>query len=479
MIQLNEKTLAIKRIDTYVWICTIFIFLLQILLLFSPVREDRIRTAYLAPLIVAMASYLLMRIGWPRTLVVILPVAFTFWFLVCRIINGDWYLQESYAMVYQTLLSCCVLFLVPFLKNETQRDKLFKAFALVYSIAFSAIAWVAIIAALTGNNWVNPTDSGSILGINEVYSNPYRLNILGIHPNISAILFYTSLALLFYLFFRSKRVWSKVVYGLAAVGLYLAICMSGSISAIIVTGAIISLVVFALVFQSQKIIRLRVPIAVLAMLTTCILVVTTYPLVIRRTSDIYDKVHQETADFEQPKIATVFAQENQLQEADGSNTTSESFVEERLEVDSMTSNMQSRFVIYSSAFLSIADRPITLLIGELWQDAMDRSAKVINFPYQNHVHNSFLQTLVVGGGVSFVLMVLFTVLLAIYSIRLFFNKGTPLYLKMLVLAPVGLLCHSMTEAILFVDSRIPNMLFFLVAGMIIAYGKEITAKEDT
>ena len=152
------------------------------------------------------------------------------------------------------------------------------------------------------------------------------------------------------------------------------------------------------------------------------------------------------------------------------------FAEERLELGTMAANMSSRLVMYSSAFLSVADRPLTLLIGELHQAAMDRSAKVINYPMQNHLHNSFLQTLVVGGGISFVLVVMFTVLLVMYSVRLFFSRTAPLHLKMLVLAPAGMLCHSMTESILFVDARLSNMMFFFLAGMIIAYTMELCPK---
>jgi len=465
------KALDKKQIDLWIWIGAVFIFLLQIFLLFSPIREENITVAYASPIIVTMVVYLFIRLGLPRTPVVFLPVLFTFWFLVTRVINGDWYLQKSFTMVYMLLFSCCVLFLLPFLATKAQRYTFFKIFSLLYSMIFSVIAWMAVVAVLTRTNWVNPIDDASILGINEDYANPYRLNILGIHPNISAILFYTSLALLFHLFFSSKCIWLRIVYSIAAVGLYLAICMSSSISSIIITGAILGLVVFTLIFQSNLKSKLRIPIAVIAMLVVCILVVITYPLIIRVSSNTYDSLSQKNACFKQVLITTAAAQENQSNEAPGSQQAG-NVLTTRLNANILTSSMQGRFLIYSSAFLSIADRPVTLIIGEGWQNAMDRSARMIQYDYQIHLHNSFLQTLVVGGGISFIMMLLFTVLLVIYCIRLFFNESAPLHQKMLVLVPVSLLCHSMTEAILFVDNRIPNMLFFFVAGMIIASAKD-------
>ena len=470
------KPLNLKQTDTLFFFSVTFVFALEILLLFTQTREENIRVAWLAPLVVAMAVYLPLRVGVPRTPAVWLPPAFALWHLLTRVINGDRYLYESHAYVYMVLLSAVVLFLAPFLADVRQRERLLKGVAVLFVAAFSLIAWVAVIAALTGRPWLNPLD-GTILGIDETYSNPYRLNILGIHPNISAIFFYTSLSMLFYLFFRTHMLWARVAYGALGAGLYLAICMTGSISAILVTGVIIGLVLFALIFHSQTIQKWRTLIAALAMAAAVAAVVLSYPMIIRWSSGIYETVNQKNAGIGQMLIAAASAEADPQQaqpQGDAQGETDNAvFAQERLNINSMTGNMLARFDIYSSAFLSIADRPATLLIGELWDDAMARSAKVINYPFQNHLHNSFLQTLVVGGGISFLMALAFTVLLAIYDLRLFFGKGVPLYLRLLVLAPVGMLIHSMTEAILFIDTRLPNMLFFFLSGMIIAYATEL------
>ena len=436
----------------------VFLFLLQIFLLFSPAREEGVHTAYLEPLTVAMLLYLLLRIGLPRMPVVLLPPIFAVWHLVSRILNGDWYLRESRPYVYMVLLACCVLFLAPFLANEEQRGKLLRAVALTYSLSFGVIAWIADVAALIGIPWVNPLDGVSVLGINEVYTNPYRLNILDIHPNISAIFFYTSLALLFYLFFSTKKVWIRIAYGVLGAGLCLAIYLTGSISAIIVMGLLFGLAVFAGLMSRKPFAKKRLWLTIAFLLLIAVAVVLSYPLIIHRTEQVSQQVQgQETA----------------AGQAAANGSTEAVFAQDRLEIDSMLRTMNGRFVLYGSAFLSIADRPVTLLIGELWQEAMNRSAKVIHYDYQNHLHNSYLQTLVVGGGISFLLTLAFTVLLAVRGIRLFFGKSVPLHLKMLVLVPFGLLLHSMTEAILFIDTRLPNMLFFFLAGMIIAYSAEL------
>jgi hypothetical protein len=458
------ETLNHRKLDMLFSIGVIFVFLLEILLLFSPRHEENIRITYLAPLIVAMMAYVVVRIGLQRMPVAWLPPLFAVWHLLTRIMNGDIYLAESHAYVYMILFSCCVLFPAPFLTNGENRGKLLKAVALVYSIAFSVIAWTADIAALTGIPWVNPMDAVNILGINEIYTNPYRLNVLGIHPNFSAVFFYTSLALILYLFVLTKKLWTRILYVVMAIGLCMAIYLTGSISAIIVTGLMFGLALIAFLFGRKRNSKRWMLIAVLVVLLVALIVVFAYPLIIQWSENMYHQVQKNEA-VNSPSLV-----DNQ--------EGTEVFAQERLQIDNMIQTMKDRFVMYSSAFLSVADRPLTLLIGELWQDAMDRSAKVIHYEYQNHLHNSYLQTLVVGGGISFLITIVLTVLLAVYGARLFYGKAVPLHLKLLVLAPVGLIVHSMTEAILFIDTRLPNMLFFLLAGMIVAYASELTPKRE-
>jgi O-antigen ligase len=136
-------------------------------------------------------------------------------------------------------------------------------------------------------------------------------------------------------------------------------------------------------------------------------------------------------------------------------------------------SLSSRLVIFSAAFLAVEERPLTLLIGELREPAMVRSARLINIPVQNHLHNSFLQTLAVGGGVTLLFVLALTALLVINAFRLFLCYGAPLPTRLLTLLPAGLLCHAMIEALLFVDMRPPNLLFFLIAGMVMAYAAEL------
>ncbi|MFH1513652.1 MAG: hypothetical protein ABIG45_09890 [Bacillota bacterium] len=422
-----------------------------------------------------MFVYILIRVGLPNAVVTWLPVCLALWYPLTRVVNGDFYLQESSLQVYYLLLTCCVLFPAAFLYDPIARARLLKTVALAYSLPMGVLAWIACIGAVTGNPWVNPIDTVNILGINGMYAEPYRLNFLGIHPNISSAYLYTALALLLYLFFSTKRIWLRILYLVAGAGMYLAIILAASNAAIGVTGLMIGVTAYAYVTVRMQSRKRRKLIGVLAGIVSFCLVFASYPLLLQTIGA--NAKHAQQENVPQTEETGDTAEGNVADTAAGNEAPEEAIVvENRLNTAIIT--IESRMVLFSSAFLSIEERPLTLLIGELQEDAMERSARVISIPLQNHLHNSFLQALVVGGGVFTLLAIAFVVLLVLRGCRLYFGKDVPLNVKLLVLAPMALLCHSMVEALLFIDTRPPNMLFFLLSGMIVAYSSQLCPRKE-
>jgi hypothetical protein len=472
--------------DRVFYIGIVILFFLQVLFLFSPERADKINAAYVAPVAVAMFTYGLVRIGLPRSAVARLPVCLALWYTLTRVMNGDYYLLHSAPEVYALLL-CCVLFSAAFIGGPKARAGLLRAVALAYCMPMAALAWIACAAAITGRPWVNPADSASILGVNWMYSNPYRLNFLGIHPNISAAYLYTALSLLIYLFCSTRKIMLRAAYLAAGIGLYLAIVLAASNAAIVATGLIAGAAVYAAVTSGKHGGKRRALVGVLAAVAAFGLVFASYPLLLKVFSaNALQLVQEEPAQTGDSAIADIPAATPDAAAPDAaapdtvaSDTVAPegtAVVDSRL--NTAITSLSSRMIIFKSAFLSIGERPLTLLIGELREDAMERSARLIDIPVQNHMHNSFLQVLVTGGGLALLMAIGFTVLIVLYGVRLFFGKGVPLNVRLLVLAPAALLCHSMAEALLFVDGRIPNLFFFLLAGMIVAYSSELCPRHE-
>ena len=476
--------------DTAYRAAVVCIFLLQAFFVLSPERAVKINAAYIGPLAAAMAAYVLARAGLPRKPVLWLSLGLMLWYPLTRIINGDPYLTQSGGETASVLLCCGALFPAGFLLSPAARARLMRAVAAAYAFPMSVLAAVACVCAYTGNPWVNPLDGVNILGVNEVYSFPYRLNFLGIHPNISAAYLYAALAMLCYLFFSVRRALVKALCAAAGVGCFLAILLTASNAAVLVTALMAAMAAYAAVTAHKpagKETRTARPCG-------------GRPRAVPgcgklpAASDRHPRSPgANAADGTRPCPRNAGGTRarrtggTRARNAGGTRPRNTGGTRPRsaaaqpapqaetvnARLSMAGSSLSSRLVIFSAAFLAVEERPLTLLIGELRQPAMVRSARLIDIPVQNHLHNSFLQTLAVGGGVTLLFVLALTAFIVINAFRLFFCYDAPLPARLLTLLPAGLLCHAMIEALLFVDMRPPNLLFFLIAGMVMAYAAEL------
>ena len=227
------------------------LFFVQVLFMFSAKHANMIMEAYLPPFAVGMFVYTLVRVGLPKTWIAWLALGFVLWYSLTCVANGDFYLQESKPYVYSLVLSCGVLFPAAFLGDAKTRAKLLQAVALAYAVPIGVLAWIASVSVITRIPWVNPFDTINILGVNSMYSDPYRLNFLGIHPNISAAYLYTALALLIYVFFSSRHTWMKVLYAALGVGIYLAVILTASNAAVGIMALMAAVTVYAVVTATK------------------------------------------------------------------------------------------------------------------------------------------------------------------------------------------------------------------------------------
>jgi O-antigen ligase len=133
--------------------------------------------------------------------------------------------------------------------------------------------------------------------------------------------------------------------------------------------------------------------------------------------------------------------------------------------DDAASTFNIRVHIWGTGLQILRDRPLGLLIGELHENAMQRMTTIAG-EYRPHLHNSFMETLVIGGIPAALLMVVCSALFLLHAFRLVFNKRAPLTSKILVLPLVGLFIHAIVENYIFTFDELPNLFFFLLAGMV-------------
>jgi len=130
------------------------------------------------------------------------------------------------------------------------------------------------------------------------------------------------------------------------------------------------------------------------------------------------------------------------------------------------STFGARVAIWETGVQILKDRPLGLLIGELHGNAVERMSLIAG-KKEHHLHNSYLETLVIGGVPALLLAVAVSVLLIIYGLRLMVDEKAPLASKMLVLPLVGLFIHSVLENYIFTFNELPNLPFFLCAGVVV------------
>ena len=98
----------------------------------------------------------------------------------------------------------------------------------------------------------------------------------------------------------------------------------------------------------------------------------------------------------------------------------------------------------------------------------------------NHMHNSFLQTLMLTGVPGLVLTLWLTWRIVSAGVRVLFESEGKIgpAQKLLVLLPAALFIQGMLEHYLFMDSySILNFLFFLFSGYVVRLGRQVTWKQ--
>ena len=108
----------------------------------------------------------------------------------------------------------------------------------------------------------------------------------------------------------------------------------------------------------------------------------------------------------------------------------------------------------------------------------------MTYPYF-HMHNLWLQVLMLTGLPGLLLVLAFCVLLIWRMLRLFFSQdpGTDIAVKILTFPLTGVMIYGMFETILFTqcaDDRantdFRELFFFLLAGIVLAYSYELAPR---
>ena len=419
-----------RSVERFLIVGVAVIILIHVFFIVSFEHIPKVTAAYLLPLAAVMITLVWVRKGRPKELDAILLAAFILWYLLTRLLNGDKYLSGSITYIVTISLGCLVLYPMPAILSEKGRQRFLETVALVYSVVIGIAAWAGIFAIATGCPIANP--------FNEFLLGPdkdilMRLRFFTTHPNGFSCLMYIALTLVFYLAVKSRRLLPRIWYGFLAAGLCLAIYFTRSTTGIAITG-LLWIIFGSLVLFNGRAVSWK---HVLAVSIILLLIVAA----ILAGSALLQNAGQEKSI------------ENGIQETYGTR------------FDQAGATFSSRVEIWKTAVSALRQRPVGLLIGEQRESAMERIFTMYG-NYEFHMHNSFVEILVESGIVGLLIAIAFSTLLIVRGARLMFCRQAPLASKILVLPLIGLFLHAMTENYLFTFDELPNLFFFLLAGMV-------------
>lgn len=426
---------------------------------FYPERGGVLLGNIVAPILYAFSGVWLFSRGRHFRTAEILLLAFTAWYVLTRILNGDHYLESDQSTIFQMVATAMIAFpLAANFKPETRRKAL-NALAVTVVIVFSAIAWVAVVAAILRQP-IHLPKSTMILGINEIYSHPARLNVLDIHPNVSGALFSMVFGILLYLTVAVKRKWWVLPLAVAGIGLFAAIALTLSRTAMVAVSLEIG--GFGYILLMRKLSLRSGWLRFLASLLACIL------LTAGAFAGLYYSITPMNAIANRYQASQQTVSDDTAADTAAVVQTSGSIVS-RYHISENVGSLANRLtVVYPAAIPVLQQRPVTLLIGNATDQVVDAAERLTHTKLY-HWHNSLLQALMTAGLPAFLLALTFSVLLLIRCVKMIFSQKTPLFFQVLTLPLLGVFLNGMLENLLFINVSVINLLFMLLAGFIFAY----------
>ncbi|HIS43037.1 MAG TPA: O-antigen ligase family protein [Candidatus Limiplasma pullicola] len=437
------RTRGERRLWNARWLAVTLFALVMLLGLITYERGHALMQSYGAALAFAMTGICLYRGDYRADRIYGVGLALAAWYTLTRALNGDHYLQYDYN---QYRIVCMVAtyglaFPLAAMLRDVEKRRALDRVAAVLTAVIAAVCWLGVIAALRGEVITVPF-FGSQFGIME----DGRLYVLSQHPNFTAAFSLCGLCMLIYLVVSHWKPWVLIPAAVAGAGLFMALPLSDSRTGMIAF-LLIALIAAAIGFQ-----RLPIP-AKWRRIVEVVCLVALVAVVAVAGFGAAVKVVSTTSDGEQ-----VISQRSLLADL---------------------TTLTGRTGVYGAVPATFAQHPLAMLKGFDELEMMPAVNDNVEMHY-NHMHNSFLQTLMLTGVPGLLAALWLTWRVISSGIRVLFAKGSIIRpaQKLLVLLPAALLVQGMLEHYLFVDSySILNFLFFLFAGYVVQLGRQVSWKQ--
>lgn len=406
-------------------------------------------------------------------------VAFFAWFVATRPLLGDLDLTESMLMLTPTALNVSILCYAASL-GTNQRKKLLSILSTVICLFYFGVCIGVLYVAITRTRTFLPLYIEILL--KEEGGLRYA-DLRASHRNFSAQWYCLCFCLSACQLYLSRKKVIKALWAIMMLVFYTCVAISLSRISMLALAMAIGMMLAVIVLKrvSGKKMTAQVSIAVVVVLISTILVYKSYDYVGAAVGKISLSVTpiEQTAvdntdsdagqtDIEDENVPTVIIEDGDTM-----------FTETRGKENTMM--LGGRVLVWKSVYYTLRFEPWRLRFGGLMDDYMSAINRIIAqtdpAAVVPNTHNYFIEVLMLTGLPGLLLVAAFTLLLLVRMVKVFFSPSAEVLPKLLTIPLAANLLKSLGEATLIwqnkINNDITNYIFFLVAGMFLAYSYEL------
>lgn len=385
-----------------------------------------------------------------------LLVVFWIWFIISRLLNGDYALKAEYNQVVDLAL------MIPFFAlginiDKNQRERFLNWFSAITGGFFFALGCVCIYSFSNGIDIPNKITQQFF--VSTIPNSDFiRINIMDTNVDATAFWFMESFLLMIYQFFSCGRTWWKLPIALSAIVDYIVIGMTGTRSVFLGVSFALGMTV-VLVLLERHFIRKKGMLIAVFLAVFCITAFAAYKGFYRSTEFFgrisVSKRYEDLSDEERDEVF----------KAEYTDTR---------RAKSITKFSSGRFWIYRAALRVIYRNPQLWLRGCLYDDSammltetMKEGGGSSQGAFVPHYQNYLVQVLVVDGVLGFLIVISFSLLFVFKALRYFFSHDTAISTasKTLVFPIAASMIYGMLESCFFTATDLRTLFYFLMSGL--------------
>lgn len=459
--------LKTEKADKFMWLFSVLLLYYCLTAILLTLNWFSIKTAVIWALSFPVWAFMvlaLLRRDYSHA-AYILALGVVGWFVLTRIIQGDSVFGQSRAF----FVDFCMIYGYAFLFARVSRDtsrRLFDTALFVLVILAATLAWIGIFTWF-GDGFFGFSENYPLAEVDSRY-----IWICGRNPNEGGVYMMLALLMAVYLLIRHWDPKWLILAIPVVVGLFWSVVMSRCRGAFYSLLAAVVPLCGTLTAQLYKRKKGRVTVIVLA----CVLGVTATYFSFDLTSSMIDAIGDKIYyAYIEKQSEGYSADDTEALEQIRDSAPASSYLKER----DLSFGLSGREVVYKNIFEFFKNHP-----QNLWRGTPDRMVKLVTSNYgadgkfMTHLHNSFLQALVLLGLPGFLLIMAICVFLFIYSVKIVFGRSCTPADRMLPVLLLPLITDSLVYTCIFVpyevlaSSTITNFLFFLTAGYVVELGRK-------